>query len=299
MRREELAADSRSDTVQITSPRVLEGDQTAPLPLLESEEITRDACWLRVEKWMKRGADLLNGTGTLIGPRHVLTAAHVIEALGRREKQGLGHAVFVLPSGETRQVVHAELNGVEDPRLNRAIRKLPSFDLGIAQLDRPFDGPGFVRWGVFDESAFDARVHVTGYDREHSDFAKPPAGCIRGLITRSGGVRPLHITRNLLATLGLSGGVVFGRGRRPSLPGALGGAVAGGLVGSRFDSDGWTAERFVWSKGASGAPIWAYQGREPIVIGVTSGKSFVDTYNGARISDFHARMIGDYVSRMP
>jgi hypothetical protein len=50
-----------------------------------------------------------HGTGTLIGPRHILTAAHVIEDVFSRQSAG-NEPVFVVPGGRPCLIVNAEID---------------------------------------------------------------------------------------------------------------------------------------------------------------------------------------------
>lgn len=100
------------------------------------------------------------GTGTLIGPRHVLTAAHVAVDLGGRAKRG-GVATFVLPDGRSSEVTDAELDG--GWRF-----KIFSCDFALLALkDELGAGGAHAAWAPFDDDKhLGKRMHVTGYDAD-------------------------------------------------------------------------------------------------------------------------------------
>lgn len=209
------------------------------------------------------------GTGTLIGPRHVVTAAHVVEHLVK-EQNAHGAPTFVLPDGRSSEITDAELDGGWR-------RKIVTCDFALLALkDALGAGGAHAAWAEFDDAThLGARMHVTGYDADLWVAAGQPATPVLYDRVTTVGRFNKYTTEYIASPQVVVGGIAGAAAARklkltgPFLGlGALGLSYYG-LKGHVFDQLGWSAEDAVQAVGASGGPLWVDDPAGPRVVGVT------------------------------
>jgi V8-like Glu-specific endopeptidase len=237
--------------------------------------------------------DSSRGTATLVGPRHILTAAHVIlgardTAKQRAKKSGRSDVTlyFTMPDGKGGEVqskiVKSELDGgynYIERKLGIPV-KLMSFDLAICALEDELGANGFAHWTTFEDAMYGLPTFSAGYDADLGGATLPPP-----LFTKRGTTRPLYEYAYKGALVGMVGTWTvtgkpvdlikgaLGKGR----PGfdardvvSLAAGAYGGLAGHVVDKEGWASNIWI-GEGASGSPIWiCTDDRQPQVIGVQS-----------------------------
>jgi hypothetical protein len=244
------------------------------------------------------------GTGTLIGPRHVLTAAHVVEHL-LASQSALGPATFVLPDGRRSEIIANECDGGWR-------KKLVSHDFALLALRDELGRSGaYANWAEFDDNAhLGATLHITGYDADLWLEAGRPATPVP--YDRTVPVFQLNkyfvdafIDPSILVP-GVVGGALAHQAKlaRPFL--GLAGLGLGyfALQGHLDDRLGWSAGAGVQAGGASGGPLWIDDPAGPRVVGVTGhaaplGERAGVSYGRPVGSKLTTAMVRDFIRAHP
>ncbi|MFO0871239.1 MAG: trypsin-like serine protease [Pirellulales bacterium] len=271
---------------------------TAQAPALKGRRILtaaetqqRPYCYVgRIVNQMR--ANGIGGVATLVGRRHIVTAAHVIEDADLLSAK-LGPILFVLPDGRRSEIAHAELDG-GFPKT-----RYSSYDFGVCTLQDPLGAGGHAAWGVFEDDDFGRTMTLAGYDQDLAGAVRPPP-----LVVRSGRVQQRR-GGGTVAALGAAA-LLDGARRGRMLGTGLGaGAAVQGLLLQQHLSVGWKGD-FYAAEGASGGPIWIDRKGVPTVIGVQSGgfdgdgDRVAEFCLGSRISPGEAEaMVRDHIARNP
>lgn len=220
------------------------------------------------------------GSGALIGPKHVLTAAHVIwdETLKKYGAAGFPpediDITFQLGLNGTEKIAEAKVVGiymqktyqeekVKDPNSDRSI----DLDIAILLLDKDLSKEvgGHFRYEALSEKEIeriDESFHANGYDGDQGGATQ---------MTRMGKITP-------------------NRGRLTFLDRPL----------KSIYTAGWHSP-----KGASGGPVWITRDGNPVVVGVIgqlgtktfAGRPRYTFGRGVLLDDFYVRWIHAYVTK--
>lgn len=246
----------------------------------------------RTDDTGKKTYDAIGGTATLIGRRHILTAAHVIEDADAldgkthvyevKDAQNqviqktikLGSIFFVLPDGRRSEIDQAELDGGW-PR-----HRLTSYDFGVCTLKDPLgDVGGHASWGVFEDDDSGQQMTMTGYDFDLAGATRPPP-----LIVRTGSVSQQRggAKMALIGTAAMLDGLRANGFVRGIYRGVGFAALAQGVLIQQHVSVGWKGN-FYAAEGSSGGPIWIDRSGIPTVIGVQATGFDI---NGDKVGEF-------------
>lgn len=224
-----------------------------------------------VGRFINTGNPYSWATGILIGPRHVLTAAHVVERLAACEAGKLGAATFVLPDGRSSVMGDAEIDGGWR-------RKIVTCDFAIVALDKDLGRGGkHATWATFDdEKHLGMAMHITGYDGDmwHAVTPPPPQPT---LYDRTAPVTRFahYVGRNVMVAGGTGAATILLADKvapktKPFFVGVAALDVTYyGMKGMALDQFGWAANRGRQAEGASGGPLWCVTDDGPRVVGVT------------------------------
>lgn len=128
-------------------------------------------------------------TMTLVGPRHMITAAHCIVPFGTSNWSSWTltpgrDGVSLLPYGSTSISPNPPAGTeawyfVPDPWLNPNTTNKYQWDIGaVVVLDRVGDQTGWMGYGAYSASDLNKRDHYNrGYPSCQSDYVEKPAGC--------------------------------------------------------------------------------------------------------------------------
>ena len=250
----------------LTGRRILSQDDVdnTPAPFRHVGWITNESC-----------PEIAVGSGTLIGPQHVLTAAHVLEAVILRADTW-GAPVFRMLNGQMGKIVDEELDAGWK-------KKIISFDLGVCKLDQDF--LDFEETGAeidsveLDYRDYDHPIHCVGYDMDL--FMAAPSQVYPMVVDRVGLIKPLNSSKkkasellekylelgeNIPLKMKLEKKFEFGKldGKMETETSPLGWIYTGvGIVtaeyfaiqGHLYDRIGWDSE-CIGATGVDGGPIW-------------------------------------------
>lgn len=278
--KEKVAGAEKPPAPNLRGRRLLAAEETRQVPYCYVGRVVTD-----------RYPDAIGGTAVLVGRRHIVTAAHVIQDAD--VLAGKDPILFVLPDRRHSEIVSAELDG------GYRKTRLTSYDLGICTLKDPLGAGGHAAWGVFEDADFGKTMMLAGFDHDLAGSTRPPP-----MVVRSGRISS-HKGGYVIAALGAA--TLLDAASRRKIPQALFGAdlALNGLILQDRLSNGWKSGVCV-AKGASGGPLFLDREGVPTVVAVLSYAFDADKDRagefclGSRISPGAAEaMVRDHIARNP
>jgi hypothetical protein len=309
-----------TDASELPDPRETPSDQNRPLipvsqrpieggrkPIQVKERLNGIFQYIGVVTMKAEGANFAWGTGTLIGPRHVITSGTVCKQLADLRKDGAGVASFILADGRSSEIQKIEIDA--------GYKLGPALDMAIFTIKEPLGRSGHAEWEHFDEKMFGNVMHVTGYD---IDFAQVGQGdrIVPVLVDRQGVIErcrqnqvrigaPLFYlgVRNVYDGISFNDGMWTGAGVTM--------AAVGIATGMALDHFGWQSS-ITASPGSHGAPLWIDRNGKQAVVGVFGGWTIAGHLPGHNLDVIRKggglagstitegmKMVPDFISKNP